>query len=123
MPCATGILLKEESDVAVHPKRILSLFAGIAGLDLGIRLVFPESRTVCFVERESYAASVLVARMEDKTLDEAPIWSDVTTFDSSRWNGAVDTVAFGFPCQSISVLQYAKLNRANLSGANLNGQS
>jgi len=41
--------------------------------------------------------------MEDKTLDEAPIWSDVTTFDGSRWNGIVDTVSFGFPCQSISV--------------------
>jgi len=89
--------------VAVYPKRILSLFAGIAGLDLGIRLVFPESRTVCFVERESYAASVLVARMEDKTLDEAPVWSDVTTFDGSKWNGVVDTVAFGFPCQDLSV--------------------
>jgi len=89
--------------VAIHPQRILSLFAGIAGLDLGIRLVFPESRTVCYVERESYAASVLVARMEDKTLDEAPIWSDVTTFDASCWNGVVDTVSFGFPCQSISV--------------------
>ena len=88
--------------MAVHPQRILSLFAGIAGLDLGIRLVFPESRTVCFVEREAYAASVLVARMEDKTLDQAPVWSDVTTFDGSKWNGVVDTVAMGFPCQSIS---------------------
>jgi DNA (cytosine-5)-methyltransferase 1 len=103
MPCATGILLRGANNVAVYPKRILSLFAGIAGLDLGIRLVFPESRTVCFVERESYAASVLVARMEDKTLDEAPIWSDVTTFDASCWNGVVDTVSFGFPCQDLSV--------------------
>ena len=103
MPCVTGILLRGANNVAVYPKRILSLFAGIAGLDLGIRLVFPESRTVCFVERESYAASVLVARMEDKTLDEAPVWSDVTTFDGSRWNGIVDSVAFGFPCTDISV--------------------
>ena len=108
MPCATGILLKEESDVAVHPKRILSLFAGIAGLDLGIRLVFPESRTVCFVERESYAASVLVARMEDKTLDEAPIWSDITTFDGKPWCGKVDTLIGGFPCQAFSVAGYRK---------------
>ena len=89
--------------MAIHPQRILSLFAGIAGLDLGIRLVFPESRTVCYVEREAYAASVLVARMEDKTLGEAPIWSDVATFDGERFNGCVDTVAFGFPCQDLSV--------------------
>jgi len=100
---ATGMLLKEENNVAVYPQRILSLFAGIAGLDLGIRLVFPESRTVCYVERESYAASVLVARMADKTLDAAPIWSDVAAFDGSRWNGIVDSVAFGFPCTDISV--------------------
>ena len=89
--------------MAVYPQRILSLFAGIAGLDLGIRLVFPESRTVCYVERESYAASVLVARMEDKTLDEAPIWSDVTTFDGSKWNGIVEAICLGFPCTDISV--------------------
>ena len=89
--------------MAVYPQRILSLFAGIAGLDLGIRLVFPESRTVCYVERESYAASVLVARMEDKTLDEAPVWSDITTFDASRWNGIVEAICLGFPCTDISV--------------------
>ena len=89
--------------MAIHPQRVLSIFAGIGGLDSAIRLVFPECRTVCYVEREAYAASVLVARMEDKTLDEAPIWSDVTTFNGDRFNGCVDTVAFGFPCTDISV--------------------
>ena len=87
----------------VNIQMILYLFAGIAVLDVGVRIVFPESRTVCYVEWESYAASVLVARMADKTLDEAPVWSDVTTFDGSKWNGVVDTVAFGFPCQDLSV--------------------
>jgi DNA (cytosine-5)-methyltransferase 1 len=92
-----------EHYVALHPQRVLSIFSGIGGLDSAIRLVFPECRTVCYVEREAYAASVLVARMEDKTLDEAPIWSDVATFDGERFNGCVDTVAFGFPCTDISV--------------------
>ena len=89
--------------MAVHPQRVLSIFSGIGGLDCAVRLVFPECRTVCYVEREAYAASVLVARMEDKTLDEAPIWSDVTTFNGDCFNGLVDTVAFGFPCTDISV--------------------
>ena len=89
--------------MALHPKNVLSLFSGIAGLDKSVGLVFPKSRTVCYVEREAYAASVLVARMEDKTLGEAPIWSDITTFDGKEWNGVVDTVAFGFPCTDISV--------------------
>jgi len=92
-----------EHYVALHPKNVLSLFSGIAGLDKSVGLVFPKSRTVCYVEREAYAASVLVARMEDKTLGEAPIWSDITTFDGKEWNGVVDTVAFGFPCTDISV--------------------
>ena len=89
--------------MALHPQRVLSIFSGIGGLDSAIRLVFPECRTVCYIEREAYAASVLVARMEDKTLGEAPIWSDVATFDGERFNGCVDTVAFGFPCTDISV--------------------
>jgi len=90
-------------NVAIPPSQVLSLFSGIAGLDQSVRLVFPESRTVCFVEREAYAASVLVARMEDKTLDEAPIWSDVTTFNGESFRGCVDCVTFGFPCTDISV--------------------
>ena len=90
-------------NVVIPPSQVLSLFSGIAGLDQSVRLVFPESRTVCFVEREAYAASVLVARMEDKTLDEAPIWSDITTFNGKPWRGAVDTVIGGFPCQDLSV--------------------
>ena len=83
--------------MAIHPQRVLSIFSGIGGLDCAVRLVFPECRTICYIEREAYAASVLVARMEDKTLDEAPIWSDVTTFNGDRFNGLVDTVAFGLP--------------------------
>ena len=89
--------------MALHPKNVLSLFSGIAGLDKSVGLVFPESRTVCYVEREAYAASVLVARMEDKTLDEAPIWSDITTFNGKPWAGVVDTIIGGFPCQDLSV--------------------
>lgn len=89
--------------MVIYPKKVLSIFSGIGGIDSAIRLVFPECRTVCYVEREAYAASVLVARMEDKTLDEAPIWSNVATFDGKSFDGCVDTVAFGFPCQDLSV--------------------
>jgi len=89
--------------VDLYPKKVLSLFSGIGGLDKAMGLVFPRSRTVCYVEREAYAQSVLVARMEDQTLDEAPIWNDITTFDCKPWNGVVDTIIGGFPCQDLSV--------------------
>jgi DNA (cytosine-5)-methyltransferase 1 len=60
-------------------------------------------RTVCYVEREAYAAATLVARMEDKTLDCAPVWDDVTTFDGKPWRGTVDIILGGYPCTPFSV--------------------
>ncbi len=81
---------------------VLSLFSGIAGLDLGIRQVIPEARTVCWVEADPYCRSVLVARMEDGSLDVAPIAHDVRSFDGRPWAGRVDCVSGGFPCQDLS---------------------
>ena len=80
--------------------RSIELFAGGGGLALGLHAV--GVRTVCFVEREAYAAAVLAARMEDGFLPPAPVWSDVTTFDGHPWRGVVDLIAGGFPCQDIS---------------------
>ena len=42
----------------------LSLCSGAGGLDLGLHLALPGYRTVGHVERETYAAATLVARME-----------------------------------------------------------
>ncbi len=81
----------------------LSLCAGAGGLDLGLHLAMPGYRTVCYVERESYAAATLVARMEDKALDRAPVWDDVANFDGKAWRGMVDIVHGGYPCQPFSV--------------------
>ena len=78
----------------------LALFAGAGGGILGGKLL--GWRTVCAVEWDAYAASVLVARQNDKTLDPFPIWDDVQTFDGRPWKGRVDVVSGGFPCQDIS---------------------
>jgi DNA (cytosine-5)-methyltransferase 1 len=79
--------------------RILSLCSGVGALDLGVKLAYPESRVLCYVEREAFACEVLVSRMEDETLAEAPIWTDVSTFDGRPWRGLVECVTAGFPCQ------------------------
>lgn len=79
--------------------RSLSLCAGIGGLDLGLRRWL---ECVCYVEREAFAASVLVGRMEEAALDRAPVWSDVGTFDARPWRGVVDCVVAGYPCQPFS---------------------
>ena len=79
---------------------VLALCAGIGGLELGIGIAVPGGvRTVAYVERESYAAATLVARMEEQALDPAPVWADLTTFDARAWRGTVDLVTAGFPCQ------------------------
>lgn len=82
---------------------VLSLCAGVGGLDLGIRMAQPNARTVCFVEIEAFACEILATRMEDKTMDEAPIWTDLRTFDGKPWRGLVDCITAGYPCQPFSV--------------------
>ena len=77
----------------------LSICSGIGALDDALRLLYPGYRPVVFVERESFAASVLVARMEAETLAPAPIWDLLETFDGRPYRGIVDCVTAGFPCQ------------------------
>jgi DNA (cytosine-5)-methyltransferase 1 len=81
----------------------LALCAGCGGFSLALTLAGVEHRTVCFVERDSYAASIIVARMAEKTLDQAPVWSDIATFDGRPWRGRVDLITAGFPCQPWSI--------------------
>ena len=78
----------------------LALFAGAGGGILGGKLL--GWRTVCAVEWEQYPASVLCARQNEGLLPPFPIWDDVQTFDGTPWQGCVDVVSGGFPCQDIS---------------------
>lgn len=83
----------------------LGLCSGVGALELALDLVLGRDgfRTVCYVEREAYAAASLVARMGDEALDLAPIWDDIFSFDPRPWRGKVDIVSAGFPCQPFSV--------------------
>ena len=78
----------------------MALFAGAGGGILGGKLL--GWRTICAVELDAYAASVLVARQNDGCLEPFPVWDDITTFDGEPWRGRVDVVSGGFPCQDIS---------------------
>lgn len=80
--------------------RELALFAGAGGGILGGQLL--GWRTVCAVENDAYAASVLAQRQNDGLLPPFPIWDDVCTFDGNPWRGRVDVISGGFPCQDIS---------------------
>ncbi len=80
--------------------RELALFAGAGGGILGGLLL--GWRTVCAVEYEPHAAAVLCQRQNDGILQPFPIWDDVRTFNGKPWQGRVDVVSGGFPCQDIS---------------------
>src|SRR5450756_2936187 len=104
------------TDVALC-SNFISLFAGAGGLDLALRLAMPDARCVCYVEREVEAVQILAARFADQALDDAPVWSDVSTFDGKPWRGLVDGIAGGFPCQDLSVAgKRGGIKRGNRSG-------
>lgn len=81
----------------------VSLCAGVAGLDLGLHLAEPAYRTACYVERNSFAAATLVARMADTSLAAAPIWDDLKSFDGRPWRGRIHIVTAGYPCQPFTL--------------------
>ncbi len=77
----------------------VSLFSGAGGLDIAARNC--GIKTVCYVENDRYAQGVLMSRIREGALDDAPIWDDVKTFDGKP-SGKVDIVFGGFPCQDVS---------------------
>jgi DNA (cytosine-5)-methyltransferase 1 len=80
--------------------RALHLCSGYGGFELALRAF--GAQTVAHVERDSYAACVLMERMAETRLDQAPIWDDLESFDGSAWRGRVDIVTAGFPCPDFS---------------------
>ena len=85
--------------------RELSLFTGAGGGLLGTKLL--GFQHVGYVEWNEYCQRVIAARIRDGYLDNAPIFGDIDAFISegfaSSYQGLVDVVTGGFPCQPHSV--------------------
>lgn len=79
--------------------------AGVGWLDVAVKLAWEyhgvRYRTLAFCERDAYAQNVLLARMEDSSLEQAAICDDMQ--DLVKAGIPVDCIAAGFPCQDISV--------------------
>jgi site-specific DNA-cytosine methylase len=82
--------------------RLLSLFSGYGGLELGLRRAVAGLRTVAYVEVEAFACANLVAKMEAGLLDPAPVWTDIKTFDARAFRERIHIVTAGYPCQPFS---------------------
>ena len=80
----------------------LSLFSGAGVLDLAAKWT-GKIRTVAYVECDPYAQGVLLSRMRDGSLDDAPIFEDIKSFDGRSLEGSINIVSGGFPCQDVSV--------------------
>lgn len=89
-------------DCTEETRTHISLCAGYGGIDLGLHRVIRGMRTIAYAEIDAFAVEVLLARMEDGSIDAAPIWTDVRDFPWHLLHGSVDILSAGYPCQPFS---------------------
>lgn len=79
-------------------------FTGIGGITLALA---PFACSALYVEWSAFQTSVLISRMKEKKLDQAPIHSDIRTLQLSP--SMKPTVIFGgFPCVDVSTIGLQK---------------
>ena len=87
-----------------------SLFSGIGGFDLAAEWMGWENVFHC--ELKEYNRRVLKNNFPD-----SESFDDITKFNATKFNGTIDIISGGFPCQDLSIA-----NRYNGGGKGINGE-
>jgi DNA (cytosine-5)-methyltransferase 1 len=104
-------LLKSENYVGFMNE--LALFAGVGGGIIGTQQL--GLHTVCAVEVDMHRRCVLVQRQNERVFGNPfPVWDDIRTFNGKYWNGRIDIISGGFPCQAFSKAARGRNNAMNL---------
>ena len=93
--------------VATPETTLFSVCSGTGMLDVGLQLALEwhgcRTRVVGYCERESSAAAILMARMEEQSLEPSPVWAgNLEDLRTEPLRGLVDGVVGGIPCQPFS---------------------
>jgi DNA (cytosine-5)-methyltransferase 1 len=91
----------------------LSLFTGIGGLDVALS---DWVRPLAYCEIDPYCQAVILSRISTRDLEQAPIWNDIRTLNAYLFEGAIDIIYGGFPCQDISITGKGKGLEGERSG-------
>ena len=84
------------------PLSLLSYCSGYGGLELGLELAGLRVGRSIYVERECYAAAVVVKAIEAGALAPGIVHTDLTTFPAEIFRGCFDGMVGGYPCQPFS---------------------
>jgi DNA (cytosine-5)-methyltransferase 1 len=82
------------------------LFSGAAIGELAFRHIIPDYRTVGYVEWDKFCQKVIMQRIKDGHISDAPVFGDIREFNRTYahlYTGIVDIISGGFPCQPFSV--------------------
>jgi hypothetical protein len=89
-----------------------SLFSGIGGFDLAAEWMGWENVFHC--EWNDYNKKILKQRFA-----KAESYGDIREFDARKYNGTIDVISGGFPCQDISIAQNQGGGQKELKGKGL----
>ena len=89
-------------DFTEQPQKIISFCTGLRGIERGLERAGVNVEPICYVEIEAFICENLVSEMQQGSLAETPIWTDLKTFDARPFRGKVHGFIGGYPCQPFS---------------------